>query len=249
MESGFETWQRIEIKRIQFEPSSTKEVRKALILDTKPFYSTASNGSIDKLDYYLALIQPKQLTKAYRVMYFDKGYIFYREEYNYLMQKFKKAESEEKFYSDMTVFFDLYIAKKIKRVTETVKKNIKTTLLNLMAKDSFSFQDAVDYLMNMGLGFEPWRANRIARTEIGTSLSQSRHMAAKETGLKLRKVWITSIDGREREWHLEADEQTVDFDKKYFVGGEYLRYPRDPNGSARNRVNCRCADAFIPIED
>jgi len=240
---------RIEQTRNSFEKSCTVLVRKALIKDTKPFYTTASNGSIDKLDYYLALIKPKELTKAYRVIYFEKGYVFYKQEYNYLVKKYIKAESEEEFYSQMVVFFDKEIAKKITRVTETVKKNIRATLLNLMNKDSFSFADAIEYLLNMGLGFEPWRANRIARTEIVTASSQSRLLGAKATGLELNKVWITSIDGRERESHRYADGQIQKIDVDYIVGGERVRYPSDPRSSAKNRVNCRCADAFIPIED
>jgi hypothetical protein len=243
-----EIWKAIELKRIQFEPVATKEVRKALIKATKPFYSAASKGTKENLTYYLALINDKELVKAYRYIYFDRGYIFYREEYNSLMKKYSKAASEDKFYSDMTSYFNQYIAKKITRVTNTIKKNISTSLLNLMDKEEFDFQGAIDYLMNLGLGFEPWRANRIARTEIVTASSHSRLLAAKETGLELKKEWITTIDGRERDAHRSADGQIVDLDEKYTVGGEKVRYPSDPTASAKNRINCRCADAYIPIE-
>jgi len=242
-------WQDIEQKRIEFEPKATKEVRKALIKATKPFYTTASNGKEEYLKYYLSLINDKELKKAYRYIYFDRGYIFYRQEYGQLMKKYSKEATEDKFYSDMTVYFDRYIAKKITRVTDTVKKNIASTLETLLLKEEFDFQGAIDYILNLGLGFEPWRANRIARTEIVTASSHSRLLAAKETGLELNKVWITSIDGRERIKHREVDGDVVGLDDKFTVWGEKVMYPSDPTASARNRINCRCADAYIPIEE
>ena len=33
----------------------------------------------------------------------------------------------------------------------------------------------------------------------------------------------------------------VGVDETFSVGGEELRFPRDPNASARNTVNCGCA--------
>lgn len=52
--------------------------------------------------------------------------------------------------------------------------------------------------------------------------------------------WVTVLDGKEREAHLEALNQTKPFGVKFFVGGELLRYPGDPIGRPDNIINCRC---------
>jgi hypothetical protein len=40
--------------------------------------------------------------------------------------------------------------------------------------------------------------------------------------------------------HLQADGQVRDVAEPFDVGGEQLMYPRDPNGSPENTINCHC---------
>lgn len=54
------------------------------------------------------------------------------------------------------------------------------------------------------------------------------------------KKWVTVGDGRVRDAHAEADGQTVEINKDFYVGGEYLKHPGDPNAKAENTINCRC---------
>ena len=93
------------------------------------------------------------------------------------------------------------------------------------------------------------RARVIARTETHAASGASNQAAAKATGLALRKEWISARDPeRTREDHDSADGQTVDLDQPFIVGGEPLMYPGDPNGSAEQVINCRCAVAYVPSE-
>jgi hypothetical protein len=46
-----------------------------------------------------------------------------------------------------------------------------------------------------------------------------------------------------RPGHIAADRQVVDVKKPFIVEGEELMYPRDPNGSAGNTINCHCMTA------
>jgi uncharacterized protein with gpF-like domain len=52
-------------------------------------------------------------------------------------------------------------------------------------------------------------------------------------------------DGDTRDAHDEADGQEVGTDEDFAVGGEALRFPADPAGSAGNTINCRCS--VLPI--
>ena len=54
------------------------------------------------------------------------------------------------------------------------------------------------------------------------------------------KIWIAILDEKTREWHAEASGQKVPKEQPFVVGGETLMFPRDPNGSPSNTINCRC---------
>lgn len=57
----------------------------------------------------------------------------------------------------------------------------------------------------------------------------------------IRRVWFTMLDERVRRAHALAHGQESNSSGIFRVGGESLRFPGDPNGSAGNIINCRCA--------
>lgn len=93
------------------------------------------------------------------------------------------------------------------------------------------------------------RAGLIARTETHGAANFGAAEAAKETGLPLRKEWISAEDARTRPDHDAANGQVVGRDEPFRVGGEALDYPGDPAGSAGNTINCRCAIGWIVDDD
>jgi hypothetical protein len=62
--------------------------------------------------------------------------------------------------------------------------------------------------------------------------------------VKPQKTWRAILDSKTRSSHAEADSQEIGVNDLYNVGGEQLRMPRDPNGSAGNTINCRCNSEF-----
>lgn len=91
--------------------------------------------------------------------------------------------------------------------------------------------------------FYKWQALRIARTETTFAMNQAAQISGEVSGVVMEKVWITAIDGRERESHRNVSGQAVPLDGFFDVGGEKMKFPGDRlNGaSAGNLVNCRCA--------
>ena len=57
----------------------------------------------------------------------------------------------------------------------------------------------------------------------------------------LTDVWVSNLDERTREAHAIANGQEKSANEMFFIGGEFLEYPGDPNGSAGNIINCRCS--------
>jgi SPP1 gp7 family putative phage head morphogenesis protein len=90
------------------------------------------------------------------------------------------------------------------------------------------------------------RAETIARTETHTAANVGSDEAATATGLALEKEWMATEDARTRPTHHEANGQRVDKDMDFIVGGERLRFPGDPKGSAGNVINCRCIVLWHP---
>ena len=61
-----------------------------------------------------------------------------------------------------------------------------------------------------------------------------------KNGYILIKKWNSMKDAKVRDAHARADGQEAELDKPFYVGGEQLMYPGDPNGSLQNIMNCRC---------
>lgn len=92
------------------------------------------------------------------------------------------------------------------------------------------------------------RAETIVRTEVLRIFSIAAHArqvankdAAEAYGYATLKEWSATSDLRVRATHLTASGQLREVEKPFAVGGEALLYPRDPAGSAKETINCRCS--------
>ena len=83
-------------------------------------------------------------------------------------------------------------------------------------------------------------AVRTARTAVTGAQNAGRmdsYVAAEKMGIKLKKCWIATLDGRTRHSHAMLDGKVVDKDKKFENG---CMFPGDPNGAPEETYNCRC---------
>lgn len=84
-------------------------------------------------------------------------------------------------------------------------------------------------------------AIRTARTAVTGAQNAGRmdsYFAAEKMGIKCRKEWMATLDGRTRHSHAMLDGEVVDNDKKFSNG---CRFPGDPQGRPEEIYNCRCA--------
>lgn len=65
-------------------------------------------------------------------------------------------------------------------------------------------------------------------------------VAADVPQLKEEEIWVTVGDENVRPTHIAVDFEPKD-DFGWTVGGEFLKFPGDPNGSPGNIINCRCS--------
>jgi SPP1 gp7 family putative phage head morphogenesis protein len=85
------------------------------------------------------------------------------------------------------------------------------------------------------------RAETITRTETNRIMASSTWARLKQSQVPgLKQQWDATNDARTRPAHHEIDGQIREIGQPFDVGGEELRFPGDPQGSAANTINCRC---------
>lgn len=86
-------------------------------------------------------------------------------------------------------------------------------------------------------------AIRTARTAVTGAQNAGRmdsYAAAEKMGIKLKKCWLATLDGRTRHEHAVLDGQSVDADKPFEVDGYKIMFPGDPTAAGHLVYNCRC---------
>lgn len=66
---------------------------------------------------------------------------------------------------------------------------------------------------------------------------------ADKLGVKTRKMWLATLDGRTRHSHRMMDREIVDLDEEFSNG---LMEPGDPDGDGGEIYNCRCRMIGVP---
>lgn len=86
-------------------------------------------------------------------------------------------------------------------------------------------------------------AIRTARTSVTAAQNAGRmdsYHSAEEMGIKLKKQWLATLDGRTRHAHAMLDGQTAETDKPFHVDGYEIMYPGDTSAPGYLVYNCRC---------
>jgi len=134
-----------------------------------------------------------------------------------------------------------FFTDRLKDVSREAAAKIKTQL-GLSMVGTQTIGDAVTQVQGI-LKTSRSRAITITRTEIGRAYSvaaQERQVQAQKVLPGLKKQWRRSGKIHSRIEHDLADGQIRDVDQPFNVGGAELMIPRDPNGPAKETINCGC---------
>lgn len=104
-----------------------------------------------------------------------------------------------------------------------------------------------------------YRSEVIARTEslrattVGQRASIKQMLAGNAVdAMKIRRFWIFTHDSRTRNGHRQIPDMNqdgVELDGYYRTPLGPLAYPRDPNGSGDNTIQCRCTERYQLVEE
>lgn len=136
-------------------------------------------------------------------------------------------------------------------ITQTTRELIQE-VLQKAEEQGFGIDWIVSELRNTELS--SIRARMIARTETVTAANKGAMLAAKDSGIKLNKIWLAANDNRTRRDHHQVDDHVVGYDDKFIVGGYPMDQPGDRGSGgnptpAKEIVNCRCSVAFQGVRD
>lgn len=188
-------------------------------------------------------------------MYKDIGLHFAVWYFKYFEKHIKKnADLEfwsEKWIEDFQRYGYQYASRNIKDIKGTALNTFKSIVRRLFLDPNFATAGTGEMgriLRNKFKQISKYQAERIVRTETTTASNYATYKSALTMydEKEMKKRWITSLDGRERDWHNAAHNQEVDAESKFWVGGELIE--RAGLGSGKNRINCRCAVVYFPKE-
>lgn len=134
-------------------------------------------------------------------------------------------------------------------VTDSAKNAVSAGKLSESQIDKIVEQTRLRYVKQ--------RTETIARTESVRATSVGQDLAIREgqiTGAisnELLKRWLYRHDTRTRDAHISAGETNgwIPMNRPFSTPLGPLMFPRDPNGSASNTINCRCRVQYSLPED
>lgn len=83
-------------------------------------------------------------------------------------------------------------------------------------------------------------AEQLARDATIGPARVGEHTANQDAAGVVAEQWDTTLDGRERDSHHDANGQIVLVGGNFSVGDDLLAHPKDPAGSVEETTNCRC---------
>lgn len=122
------------------------------------------------------------------------------------------------------------------------KKQITASVTSSILQGK-SIKGMADDLQNRITTMNRNSAIRTARTAVTGAQNAGRmdsYVAAEKMGIKLKKCWLATLDGRTRHEHAVLDGQSVDADKPFNVDGYKIMFPGDQSAPPHLTYNCRC---------
>lgn len=242
-------------KHHSLEQTQYRNFKKALDSQTEQVIHFIHLHGVENLEHVISILIDEQAIKnAYKRCYLFVGVEQAKWTYRRIQRIAIAQKSWITFFSErwrrlMSTFFETQSSDKITNVNETTKDTIRQLLSE--SQDLPTSQRA-DYIVNQlkSPDFNRMRALRIARTETTTAANYGAVIGGESSDYEVGKTWVPILDMNTRPAHAEMDgTPAISMNEAFVVGGEELMYPGDPNGSASNVINCRCALAVIPLLD
>src|SRR6056297_809011 len=246
------TWKAFERSRTPFYRRAEREFNKSIGGQLGPILEWMENneGQVPSQEIIERLIDEAPIRKGYEYTYRDAG-VAYAER---IHGAYSSGESlRREFEHFMERFVRENCGERITSVTNVTRQRVTRSVSNAISgMEGDSVEDIADVvrraIRDEGGKISKWRSKLIARTEVATASNIGQQAGAEAANLPMVKVWMATMDGRVRDRHAAMDGVRVGLENDFIVGGEPMKTPGDPRGSAANTINCRCAVAYRVIK-
>lgn len=140
-----------------------------------------------------------------------------------------------------------YIRRKITSIADTTRAQI-VSLVSRGYSDGLGQREIAKAINTAIPSISRTRGAVIARTETHGAANYGAMVGAKETGLTLRKEWISAEDERTRLDHADMNGEIVGMDDTFDFPDYSLQFPGDPSGPPEGVINCRCAIGYVTVD-
>lgn len=223
-------------------------VRRALQGQINQTVEALKVGGIEYARRRLSSLQfDAPMAEAIQKMHRSVGLMMARRTYNSLeaspvVQKATLGQAAQ-WLQDIIEYFRVYLLDSVDTINNTTRDWIRRKLDQGFTQ-GYSVDEIVREINNREyLGH---RAEVIVRTESVRAANYGVQKGAETYEFKTVKEWVSVRDDRTRHSHRLVDRQTAELDSSFSNG---LKFPGDPEGSAKEVVNCRCAMVINPLRD
>lgn len=156
----------------------------------------------------------------------------------------------ERMTADIQEYFRLHLLEEaVLPISATTKERIQT-VLNRAVAEGWGVDTVIEELQ--GEVFREMTRNRartIVRTETVRAMNYGTLAAANDSEFEQEKYWIAVNDNRTRRTHRHVT--GVDGERRDLTApfSNDLQFPGDPNGEAKETINCRCTIAIRAKRD
>ena len=236
-----------------YEKRAYKELRKVF----KKWNNKIINNSFDDTNIKSQLsniISSEDMFTTYYNIYFNIGVTHGLRVGRFINVELTKEFTIDKFMTlfeqNLPMYLRTYGITRIQQVHKTYLEDV-FALFNKRLLDGKTLKETTAEVFKIMRSprFYKWQAERIARTETTAAANYAATQASDVSGFIMEKVWISALDKRTRDPHASSNGQRVPQSSTFSVGGDNLKYPGDPVGSAGNVINCRCTVAVVPARD
>ena len=201
-------------------------------------------------DAVLSNVSEEPMRKLFENLYKTVGVQFAGQTYR--TRKAKDDELIDEWEIYMRDYARTKAGERIVSITSVSKEQIRkimTAILDQSIEDGLGSEETARLIKKAikaeGETINTWRALRIARTEVMTASNAGAIEGARSLDVPMEKIWIATLDGRQRDWHGAMNNKAVDFNEDFKLDtGSVMFQPGDPAGLPEDIINCRCTVAF-----
>lgn len=252
-----------------WEPLIFAALRKQSLPAIRALESRGYEYTLSNLD---ALVQDDSIEAVLRRLYRTVGVESANDTYGYIQAAYGREMREQKGYDPryqvkrfgfnqiwanvMNGIFSVFGARNVRSITDTERARLRRELIAGQEEGISNFE-----LAKRLRSSQIWakRARVISRTEPAIAASSGADMAAKRSGLLMKKVWLSARDNRTRRIPEDATDHyimnnvEVMQDEPFLVpkigGMDAMQHPHQPGSPANQVIQCRCKVIYIAARD